>query len=125
MGGNPYRLGYTNLHCMNPAAIHIEQFHIAKVDFIQSFADANRQITVPFPAPSQASVDFFIEPNIAIHNLHDGLLLASFSIRIRLRKRNVAIHAYIEPIARANFHRRLDIQILPRHLHTQLAKLLA
>jgi hypothetical protein len=109
MDCSPRRGEYANLHCMDPAAIHIEQFHIVKIHFIQSLTNANRQIAVPFPTPPQASVDFFIEPNIAIHNFHDGLLLTSFCIRIRLRERNVASYAYIEPIARANFHRWLDI----------------
>jgi hypothetical protein len=42
MGGIPDRLGYTNLHCMDPAAIHNEQFHIAKIHLIQSLTDSNR-----------------------------------------------------------------------------------
>jgi hypothetical protein len=123
--GDPHRLEYANLHCMDPAAIHIEQFHVAEVHIIQCLTDANRQIAVPLPAASQASVDFFIEPNVAIHNLHDGLLLTSSYIRIRFRKRYVTIHAHIEPIARSNLDRWLDIQILPRHLNPQLPKLLA
>lgn len=102
MGGAPHRLENANLHCMDPAAIHIEQFHIVKIHFIQSLTDANRQIAVPFPAPPQASIDFFIEPDVAVNNLHDGLLLTSSCIRIRLRERNVAIHAHNEPIARSN-----------------------
>jgi len=125
MGGAPHRLEYANLHCMDSAAIHIEQFHIMKIRFFQSLTDADRQVAVPFPAPPQASIDFFIEPNVAIHNLHDALLLTSFCIRIRLRERNVATHAHIEPIARSNLDRWLDVQILPSHLHTQLPKLLA
>jgi hypothetical protein len=125
MDRGPRRGEYANLHCMDPAAIHFEQFHIVKIHFIQSLADSNRQIAVPFPAPPQASVDFFIEPNVAIHNLHDALLLTSFCIPIRFRKRNVTIHAHIEPITRSNLDRWLDIQILPRHLHSQLPKLLA
>jgi hypothetical protein len=125
MGGDPHRVEYANLHRMDPATIHIEQFHIAKVHTIQSLTDVNRQIAVPLPAPSQASIDFFIKPDVAIHNLHNGLLLTSFCIRIRFRERDVTIHSHIEPIARTNLHRWLDIQILPRNLHAQLAELLA
>jgi hypothetical protein len=52
VGGDPPRLEYANLHCMDPAAIHIEQFHIAKIHFIQRLTDSNRQIAVHSPAPA-------------------------------------------------------------------------
>jgi hypothetical protein len=41
MDGEPRRLEYTNLRCMNPARIHVEQLHIEKVHAIQSLTDAN------------------------------------------------------------------------------------
>jgi hypothetical protein len=52
MDGNPHRFKYANLHCVDPAAIHIEQFHIVKMHFTQSLPDADRQIAVPLPTPS-------------------------------------------------------------------------
>jgi hypothetical protein len=52
MGGTPHGLEHTNLHCMDPAAIHIEKFHIAEIHLIQSLTDANRQVAVLLPAPT-------------------------------------------------------------------------
>jgi hypothetical protein len=110
---------------MDPAAIHIQQFHIEKLHILQSLADANRQIAVHSPAPSQAAINLCTEANVAVHNLDSHLLFSRPQISIRFRERDVAIHAHIEPITRSNFHRGLDVQILPRHLHAQLAELLA
>jgi hypothetical protein len=50
MDGEPRRLEYTNLRCMDPARIHVEQFNVEKIHAIQSFADAHRQVAVHSPA---------------------------------------------------------------------------
>jgi hypothetical protein len=125
VGDNPLSVEYANLHRMYPAAIHIKQFNNEKVHAIQSHTDAHRQIAVHSPAPAEAPIDLFTKTNIAVDNLHRQLLFSRPQISIRSRKRNVTIHAHIEPIARSNLHCGLDIQILPRHLHAQLPKLLA
>jgi hypothetical protein len=110
---------------MDPAAIHIQQFHIEKIHIFQSLADANGQVAVHSPAPAQAAINLCTETNIAVHNLQRHILFSRPQISIRFRKRYVTIHAHIEAIARSNLYRRLDIQILSRHLHAQLAELLA
>jgi hypothetical protein len=110
---------------MNPTGIHVEQFHCAEIHTIQSLTHANGQIAVHSPAPAQAPINLCTETNIAVQNLHLQLLFSCPGISIRFRERYVAIHAHIEPIARSNLHSGLDVQILPRHLHTQLPELLA
>jgi hypothetical protein len=105
--------------------IHVEQLHIKQIHSVQSLADANRQVAVHSPAPAQAAINLCTETNVAVDNLHHRLLFSRSRISIRFREGNVTIHAHIEPIARSNLHCGLDIQILARHLHAQLAKLLA
>ena len=124
-GYDPLSVEYANLHCMYPAAIHLQQFHFEKIHIFQSLTDANGQIAVHSPTPAQAAINLCTETNIAVHNLHHRLLFSRSRISIRFHERNVTIHAHIEPIARSNLHRGLDIQILARYLHTQLAELLA
>jgi hypothetical protein len=125
MGSSPHRLEYANLCCVDPAVVYLQQLHIKQIHTVQSLTDANRQVAVHFPAPAQAAINLCTETNVAVHNLHRHLLFSTPQISIRLREGNVAIHAHIEPIARSNLHRGLDIQILARHLHAQLAELLA
>jgi hypothetical protein len=117
VGGEPHRLKYTNLCCVDPARIHIEQLHIKQIHSVQSLADANRQIAVHSPAPAQAPINLCTKTNVAVDNLHRRLLFSRSRISIRFREGNVTIHAHIEPIARSNLHCGLDIQILARHLH--------
>jgi hypothetical protein len=50
MDGEPRRLEYTNLRCVNTAGIHLQQFHVAQVYTIQSLTDANGQIAMHPPA---------------------------------------------------------------------------
>jgi hypothetical protein len=52
MNGEPRRLEYANLRCMDTPRIHVEQLHIKQVHAIQSLADADRQIAVHSPAPA-------------------------------------------------------------------------
>jgi hypothetical protein len=125
MGGEPRRLEYTNLRCVDPARIHFQQFHIKQIHTVQSLTDANGQIAVHSPTSAQAAINLCTETNVAVHNLHHWLLFSRPQIPIRLRERDVTIHAHIEPIARSNLHRGLDVQILPRYLHAQLPELLA
>jgi hypothetical protein len=110
---------------MDPARIHVEQFHCAEIHTIQSLTDANGQVAVHSPAPAQAAINLCTKTNIAVDNLHRRLLFSRPQISIGFRERYVTIHAHIEPIARSNLHSGLDIQVLPRHLHAQLAELLA
>ncbi len=46
MGGEPRRLEYTNLRCMDPAVVYLQQHHIKQIHTVQSLTDANRQIAV-------------------------------------------------------------------------------
>jgi hypothetical protein len=110
---------------MDPAAIHIQQFHIEKLHIFQSLTDAHRQIAVHSPPPAKAAINLCTETNIVVHSLQRHLLFSCPQISIRFRKRDVAIHAHIEPIARSNLHSGLNVQILPCHLHAQLPELLA
>jgi hypothetical protein len=125
MDGEPPRLEYTNLRCMDPARIHVEQLHIKQIHTVQSLADANRQVAVHSPASAQATINLCTETNVAVHNLHRHLLFSRSQISVRFRERDVAIHTYIKPIPRSNLHCGLDVQILPRYLHAQLPELLA
>jgi hypothetical protein len=52
MDGEPRRLEYTNLRCMDPAVVNLQQLYIEQIHSVQSLADANRQVAVHSPAPT-------------------------------------------------------------------------